>query len=293
MKPSFIIAAGGALAATAAVVFGYKKAAETKKSVQSAVSGASSTTKAKIDAAKTSAEVKLAVDQAAPPAPDDVVNSAAAGDVAAVKDSSWYTGLFQARVTGYWPVADDASDAEKKMEGGDEGAASWRGHRVVDPSTGKRAKLHTLEDVKAGKATYVSVSGDPEVWPFGQLIHFDEWPGVDFRTVDTGGHFKGAGKVYRAVGREPLDVRVASSSTKVIANTTGHIVAGDHYDKEGEAVATSKFQGQVVSVGNRPKKGWSQMRPDLMGPAITPFADETQAWKRGKPLGALHMLGAA
>lgn len=249
MRTAFLIASGGILAATATAFFGYRKAAATKRTIQSAVSGASAATKAKIDAAKTPAEVQTAVDQAAPPAPDDVRDSAAAGNVSAVKDSSWYTGLFQARVTGYWPVAEDASEAEKKMEGGAEGAAMWRGHRVVDPTTGKRVKLHTLEEAQAGKAPYVSVSGDPEAWPFGQLVYLDEWPGIAFRVVDTGSHFKGAGKVYRAFGHEPLDVRVASPSTKVSAITAGRIVANDHFDKEGEAVVASAFQGQTVVGG--------------------------------------------
>jgi hypothetical protein len=139
---------------------------------------------------------------------------------------------FQARITGYWPFS--ARPDEVKMEGG------------VNDRKGK--PLHTLEDVQAGNAEYVSVSGDPTIFPYGQRISLAEWPNVVFRVVDTGSHFTGAKKIYRAVGREPLDVCVASSSTKVVPNTDAMIFPGDHFDKSSKDVAVNKL-GKPSAVG--------------------------------------------
>lgn len=156
-------------------------------------------------------------------------------------------GTFKVHATGYWPFT--AKDDEKKMEGGVEGAAKWRGRRVVDPSTGKRVQLHTVEDYLNGRSDYVSVSGDPDIFPFGQKIVVD-WFGksVVGRVVDTGGHFTGLKKVYRVAGEEPLDFCVHSKGTSVPKkNVTAQIVAGDHWDKGGEAVVFEKFKGQTVT----------------------------------------------
>ena len=142
-------------------------------------------------------------------------------------------GTFQARLTGYWPFSATAS--ERRMEGG------------LNDRRGK--PLHTLEDFKAGRAPYVAVSGDDQIFPYGQKLEIDQWPGVVFRVVDTGGHFRGAGKSYRAMGREPLDVCVDSSRTRIIPEATARIIKGDHFDKPGKEIATSGFRGQVVSVG--------------------------------------------
>jgi len=142
-------------------------------------------------------------------------------------------GTFAVRLTGYWPFT--ASASEKKMEGG------------ANDRKGK--PLHTLEDFQAGTAPYVSVSGDDAIFPYGQRIAIDEWPGVVFRVVDTGGHFRGSGKVYRAVGHEPLDICVQSSKTHVVPLSTATIVKGDHFDKPGKEVEVARMQGQSVAVG--------------------------------------------
>lgn len=144
-------------------------------------------------------------------------------------------GRFQARLTGYWPVAASGSAAEKRMEGG---ANDRKGH-----------PLHTLEEAQAGSAPYVDVSGDDAIFPYGQRIELDAWPGVVFRVTDTGGHFRGKEKRYRVMGKEPLDVRVASKKTRVVPESGGRIVKGDHFDRPGKEIAVNKLQGQEVSVG--------------------------------------------
>lgn len=156
-------------------------------------------------------------------------------------------GTFKVHATGYWP--ETARPDEKEMEGGVEGAAEWRGRRVVDPATGKRVQLHTLEDYLAGRSEYVSVSGDPDIFPFGQKLVVN-WFGKDIvgRVVDTGSHFTGLKKVYRVAGEEPLDFDVHSKDTPVPKKgVTAQIVVGDHWDKEGEAVVSEKFKGQTVT----------------------------------------------
>jgi hypothetical protein len=172
-------------------------------------------------------------------------------------------------------------------------------------------------DCSGAVVPYFSISGDPEVWPFGQLVRVAWFDGrvIEGRVVDTGSHFKGSHKVYRAMGREPLDLDVASKSTKVLTNTSAVIVRGDHFDKAGRDIVAAKFKGQTV-VGalhmlgakfvplvdcvargeafsrgelpsnGRPAKGWSQPRLDLMGPAVTPELEP-------ESLGGLHMMGAA
>ena len=74
-------------------------------------------------------------------------------------------------------------------------------------------------------------------------------PGVVFRVTDTGGHFRGKEKRYRVMGQEPLDVRVASKKSRVVPESGGRIVKGDHFDRPGKEIAVTKFQGQEVSVG--------------------------------------------
>jgi hypothetical protein len=138
------------------------------------------------------------------------------------------------RVTGYWPFS--ARPDEVKMEGG-----------VNDR---KGSPLHTLEDFQAGKAPFVSVSGDYTIFPYGQRISLAEWPGVVFRIVDTGSHFHGSGKIYRIAGREPLDVCVASSATKVVPQTDATIYPGDHFeDKSLKEVAFNKIGKPPTAVG--------------------------------------------
>lgn len=135
--------------------------------------------------------------------------------------------------TGYWPFSARAD--EVKMEGG-----------LKDR---KGNPLYTLEMFQAGKAPYVSVSGDDEIWPYGQRIAISAWPGVVFRVVDTGSHFRGANKVYRVMGEEPLDICVDSSKTPVPKkDVTATLFPGDNF-ASGKAVATAKFKDQTVVTG--------------------------------------------
>jgi len=140
-------------------------------------------------------------------------------------------GRIKVRLTGYWPFA-AKTEVERRMEGG----AKDR----------KGKPLFTLEQHLAGRAPYVSVAGDDAVWPYGQRILFNEWPNATFRVVDTGGNFRGANKVYRVLGHEPLDICVDSSKTKLPKTTTARILAGDNF-AGGRAVATANLRDQVIS----------------------------------------------
>ncbi len=145
-------------------------------------------------------------------------------------------GTFDARLTGYWPYAAKTA-AEKRMEGGH--------------NDRKGKPIHTLEQHRADPSAhpYVSVSGDDAIFPYGQRIEIDQWPGVVFRVVDTGGHFRGTNKVYRILGREPLDIAVDSPASKVKPLAAVRIVKGDHFGRKGKELVASKFQGQSVEVG--------------------------------------------
>lgn len=145
-------------------------------------------------------------------------------------------GTFAARLTGYWPYAAKTA-AEKRMEGGH--------------NDRKGKPIHTLEQHRADPVLhpYVSVSGDDVIFPYGQRIEIDQWPGVVFRVVDTGGHFRGTNKVYRIMGREPLDIAVDSPSSKIRPLAMVRILKGDHFDRKGKELVASKFQGQSVAVG--------------------------------------------
>lgn len=140
-------------------------------------------------------------------------------------------GRINVRLTGYWPFA-AKTEAEKRMEGG-----------AFDR---KKKPLYTLEQHLAGKAPYVSVAGDDAVWPYGQRVVFDEWPNAVFRVVDTGRNFRGANKVYRVLGHEPLDICVTDPKTKLPKTTTARILAGDNF-AGGRAVATAGIRDQVIS----------------------------------------------
>lgn len=154
-------------------------------------------------------------------------------------------GTFAARLTGYWPYAAKTA-AEKRMEGGH--------------NDRKGKTIHTLEQHRADPTAhpYVSVSGDDAIFPYGQRIEIDQWPGVVFRVVDTGGHFRGSGKVYRVSGREPLDIAVDSPASKVSPMAVARIIKGDHFDKLGKELAAGKFKGQDVAVGGLDCLGASQ-----------------------------------
>ena len=240
MKTWAIALSGGGAAIAVAAVVGYRNAAKVKKSVVDAVAGANQATKAKVDAAKTKAALKAAVDEAAPPAPDDIKAAAAAGDTAAITGSSWYTGQVQLHLTGYWPFT--AKSGETGMEGG------------VHDRVGK--PLHTVEDFLAGKSDHVSLSGDDSAFPYGQAITLP-WTGgqtIKGRVTDTGGSFRGTKKKYRVIGEEPIDVCVYSSRTPVPSSSvTATIVKGDNWkDQTAKTVAdvdVSRLKGQIVTVG--------------------------------------------
>lgn len=108
--------------------------------------------------------------------------------------------------------------------------------------------LHTVEDYLSGNAAFVSLSGDDSIWPYGQAVRIPWTNGETIigRVVDTGSHFRGIGKIFRAVGFEPIDVCVASSSTVVPTKVEAQIVPGDNFAK-GKSVATSKFKDQTVA----------------------------------------------
>lgn len=132
------------------------------------------------------------------------------------------------RLTKYHPYA-AVTEAEKKMEGGTNAAALWRGKKAIDPTTGKRPIVYTLEQFLAGKAPYVTLSGDPEIWPFGQRLVLEPWPNVVFRVTDTGGNFKGAKKVVRVIGDEPIDVAVDSPKSEVPSSARAKVVSNDNF----------------------------------------------------------------
>lgn len=164
------------------------------------------------------------------------------------------------RLTTYYPNKEYVSAADALMEGGAQGAASWltpsgEFARVVDPGTGRRVVLRTLEQYQRGEASYVGVSGDPEVWPWGQRLSIDAWPGVVFRVVDTGRHFNNilprSTKLIRVTGREPLDIASDYPAAPHARNATATIVEGDNWDGrsvnwEAAAGAAVPFVGDVV-----------------------------------------------
>ena len=162
-------------------------------------------------------------------------------------------GTLKVRLTGFWPFVEGLSGADRLREGGPR-------DRVGNP-------LHTLEDHlrDPGAHPYVSVSGDPEAWPYGQRIIIANWPSAIFRVVDTGGHFmgdpivsppagwKGTAKVYRAAGYEPLDVCVDSPETVISPHlSSATIVAGDDFAANHPRASVSevdptRFFGQELT----------------------------------------------
>ena len=186
------------------------------------------------------------------------------------RDTGSSGGRLTLKTTKYHPN-DAKTAAQKKMEGGIHGAAVWRGKKAVDPATGKRPVLYSLDDALAGRAPYCSLAGDPEVWPFGQRLEIDAWPGVVFRVVDTGGNFKGANKKYHIPGTEPIDVCVDTKKTPVPTTTGARIAAGDNFEG-GTQVAVSNLRGQNVTMvgasdGASARSGYSIIGGDC-GPLV-------------------------
>ncbi len=103
---------------------------------------------------------------------------------------------FLVRLTEYHP---DAPPSQKEQEGG--------------PKDRIGQKVQTVEDYRAGKSTYVSVSADLVLQgvkvPYGARLYLDGWPDVEFRLTDTGKNFRGEHKKIREAGHEPLDIATA------------------------------------------------------------------------------------
>ena len=131
------------------------------------------------------------------------------------------------RLTRYWPFKEGMTAKERLMEGGHK-------DRLGKP-------LNALEDFQSGQAPYVSVAADWQIFPYGQRVSIDTWPGVVFRIVDTGGNFFGLKKVYRAVGREPFDICVRSTATPLNPLATATIYPGDHFEAKS-GPKTVQFQ---------------------------------------------------
>ena len=146
---------------------------------------------------------------------------------------------FKARLTGYYPFIANLTAKERKMEGG------------VNDRTGRpliAIEQHLMDPVRY---PYVSVSGDPEIFPYGQRIIIDAWPNAIFRVVDTGDNFSGAKKVYRIAGYEPLDICQLTSDFKKPTTASAKIVPGDWFEgktkRTVQEIALSKFKGQTVA----------------------------------------------
>jgi len=142
-------------------------------------------------------------------------------------------------LTGYWPFQAGMTATERKMEGA--------------PVDRKGKPLYTAEAFLAGKADHVSLSGDPDIFPYGQKINIP-WGNKMLvgRVTDTGGHFHGLGKVFRVAGAEPIDVCVESSKTVIPKKTVdAAVIVGDHLDKSPKQLALDKAgKPQTVAVGD-------------------------------------------
>lgn len=132
-------------------------------------------------------------------------------------------------LTRYYPRTTYATPEEERMEGG------------LNDRLGRRN--HTLEEHQADPAAhpYVSLAGDDAIFAYGERVIIPAlgvpsaaWRAkaraaglsepLDYyvaRVVDTGGHFRGEGKVIRIPGREPLDVAMSAHDP----NTPGILAA--------------------------------------------------------------------
>lgn len=149
-------------------------------------------------------------------------------------------GKVKLRLTGYWPFT--ARPDERKMEGGIFDRKMPKGYADKPESPQYQAHvLHTAEQHLADpiKHPFVSLSGDDAIWPYGQelLIPWTNGQTLRGRVVDTGSHFRGAGKVYRSPGYEPIDVCVDSAQTKVPQHVVAQIVGGQPKQTMPPAVA--------------------------------------------------------
>ena len=99
--------------------------------------------------------------------------------------------LVPVRLTDYYPFHKGMSAEQRRMEGG---VHDRRGHM-----------LYPLKDYLEGNAPYVSLAcdfrGGPPI-PF--IAHKYGNSFIEFRLVDTGGHFFGPGKRVKVTGFEPI-----------------------------------------------------------------------------------------
>jgi hypothetical protein len=193
-------------------------------------------------ARKTASQTKDAVEGVAPPAPTGAMNT------------------IKLHLTGYWPFQEGLTEKERKMEGA--------------PVDRKGKPLYTVEDFFASKSDHVSLSGDPDVFPYGQKILIP-WGDKTLtgRVTDTGGHFHGLGKVFRVVGAEPIDVCVLSSKTVIPQKTVdAQVVVGDHLDK-ASAVAHLEKAGKAV-VGSGLDLLGADLYPAYIPAVPVAFSDE-------------------
>lgn len=139
--------------------------------------------------------------------------------------------IVKIRLTEFYPFQSGLSEEEKNVEGG------------IKDRLGK--PLYTLEDYIEGNAPYVSLACDYLGGPPGNVKEFRTYGFkvwipkisadinsfidasinvpimIDFRLVDTGGHFFGDKKVIKVAGYEPIDVcrRVKPTGTKSFSGT--------------------------------------------------------------------------
>lgn len=158
-------------------------------------------------------------------------------------------GKVYAKFTTYWPFV--ARDDEKKMEGG-------KKDRIGKP-------LQTLEDFLDGKVAWVSLSGDPTLWPFGSRVDFPyNGKTVTGRVVDMGDNFTGTRKKFRQAlssgseWAEPLDICVRDRETKPPKGAVlVQLFPGDdlqHMTKKTvKEIAYDKFRQTVTGDGDSPR----------------------------------------
>ena len=111
------------------------------------------------------------------------------------------------QVTMYYKPFKGMTEKEAKLEGG--------------PTDQKGNPLQSLEEFMDGKVSWVSLSRDDLAGPPGGDSRFKEYGTkvriseveklmgknpIEFRLVDTGGNFRGKGKVVRVQGAEPIDL---------------------------------------------------------------------------------------
>lgn len=115
--------------------------------------------------------------------------------------------LVPVRLTDYYPFHKGLTAEQRRMEGG------------VHDRRGRM--LYPLEDYLEGNAPYVSLACDFKGGPPGNRPEFKLYgykvqipfiahkygkSFIEFRLVDTGGHFFGPGKRVKVTGFEPIDV---------------------------------------------------------------------------------------